>query len=73
MNMYTAMAFAVGESFMMPKPEILTFNGDRVMYYKFIGCFETKFRMKYQIVAYNCASVTLSSTVLVRQKYNNTI
>ena len=40
-NMYTAMASAVRESFMMPKPEILTFNGDPVTYYKFIRCFET--------------------------------
>ena len=40
-NMYTAMASAVRASFMMPKPEILTFNGDPVMYYKFIRCFET--------------------------------
>ena len=40
-NMYTAMASAVRESFMMPKPEILTFNGDPVTYYtyyKFIRC-----------------------------------
>ena len=40
-NMYVAMASAVRESFMIPKPEILTFNGDPVMYYKFIRCFET--------------------------------
>ena len=39
--MYVAMASAVRESFMMPKPEILTFNGDSVTYYKFIRCFET--------------------------------
>ena len=40
-NMYVAMVSAVRENFMMPKPEILTFNGDPVTHYKFIRCFET--------------------------------
>ena len=40
-NMYVAMVSAVRENFMIPKPEILTFNGDPVTHYKFIRCFET--------------------------------
>ena len=40
-NMYVVMVSAVRENFMMPKPEILTFNGDPVTHYKFIRCFET--------------------------------